>query len=79
MTTTLTIGDRVCGVIAEHLGKTTLDVVEDARLEDLGADSLDLIELQVALEEEMHIAIEDEAVDGWLLVRDVVQTVEGLR
>lgn len=49
-------------IIAERLDKSPEEVVESAGfMEDLGADSLDLTELLMALEEEFNIDIDDEA------------------
>ena len=52
---------RVKKIIAEQLGVEVDDVVSDAKfVEDLGADSLDTVELVMALEEEFEIEIPDE-------------------
>ena len=52
---------RVKKIIAEQLGVEPDDVVSEARfVEDLGADSLDTVELVMALEEEFEIEIPDE-------------------
>lgn len=54
------IADRVKGIIVEQLGVNEDQVTEDASfVEDLGADSLDLVELILALEEEFGTEIPD--------------------
>jgi acyl carrier protein len=80
MADTLTIADRVRRIIADHLIQPIGTVTDDARLiEDLGADSLDLVELSVALEEAFEVHIEDDAIDNWHTAGNLVKTIEGLR
>ena len=55
------VEERVKKIIAEQLGVEEDDVVPEAKfVEDLGADSLDTVELVMALEEEFEIEIPDE-------------------
>ncbi|RMH31418.1 MAG: acyl carrier protein [Nitrospirae bacterium] len=55
------IEERIKKIISEQLGVDEDDVVPDAKfVEDLGADSLDTVELVMALEEEFNIEIPDE-------------------
>lgn len=57
----MAVEERIKKIIAEQLGVEEDDVVPDARfVEDLGADSLDTVELVMALEEEFEIEIPDE-------------------
>jgi len=57
----MAVEERVKKIIAEQLGVEEDDVVPDAKfVEDLGADSLDTVELVMALEEEFEIEIPDE-------------------
>ncbi len=68
------IETRVRKVLAEQLAVDEEQVVPDARFaEDLNADSLDLVEAVLALEEEWNIEIPEEEMDG---VRTVGQAVE---
>jgi acyl carrier protein len=65
---------RVRKVLAEQLAVDEVQVVPDARFaEDLNADSLDLVEAVLALEEEWNIEIPEEEMDG---VKTVGQAVE---
>ena len=65
---------RVRKVLAEQLAVDESQVVPDARFaEDLNADSLDLVEAVLALEEEWNIEIPEEEMDG---VKTVGQAVE---
>ena len=65
---------RVRKVLAEQLAVDETQVVPDARFaEDLNADSLDLVEAVLALEEEWNIEIPEEEMDG---VKTVGQAVE---
>ncbi len=57
----MAVEERVKKIIAEQLGVEEDEVVSDAKfVEDLGADSLDTVELVMALEEEFEIEIPDE-------------------
>lgn len=57
----MAVEERIRKIIAEQLGVEEDDVVPDAKfVEDLGADSLDTVELVMALEEEFEIEIPDE-------------------
>ncbi len=57
----MAVEERIKKIIAEQLGVEEDDVVADAKfVEDLGADSLDTVELVMALEEEFEIEIPDE-------------------
>lgn len=59
-----TTESRIVATIVDQLGVNTADVVPTAKLvEDLGADSLDAVELVMALEEKFDIEINDEAAD----------------
>ncbi|MGH2529570.1 MAG: acyl carrier protein [Actinomycetota bacterium] len=68
------IGARVRKVLAEQLAVEETQVTPDARFaEDLNADSLDLVEAVLALEEEWNIEIPEDEMDG---VKTVGQAVE---
>jgi acyl carrier protein len=55
------IAERVKKIVVEHLGVEAAQVKEDAKfIDDLGADSLDTVELVMALEEEFECEIPDE-------------------
>lgn len=65
--------EKMKKLIAEQLGADESEVVESASFkEDLGADSLDLFELVMALEEEYGIEIPSEDLDRILTVADVI-------
>jgi acyl carrier protein len=73
------VHDRVRALIADQLNLEVGRVTEatDLRI-DLGADSLDMIEIGMAVEEEFGIAVTDKDVDAWSSVADVARTVERL-
>ena len=72
-----TLLDRIRAIVAEHLGLSVDEVLPDSRiLNDLGADSLECIELIMAVEDEFGIEISDEAAQALKTVRDVVSLVE---
>lgn len=67
------IFDKVKKVIVEQLNVEEDDVVEDASfIDDLGADSLDIVELVMALEESFGVSIPDEEAEGIKTVGDAV-------
>ena len=68
---------RVKKIIAEQLGVPEADVSnEKAFVADLGADSLDTVELVMALEEAFDIEIPDEAAEGIATVGDAVKYIQ---
>ena len=71
------IEDKVRDIIVDQLGVNAEQVVKDARfIEDLGADSLDTVELVMAFEEEFSIEVPDEEAEKLHSVGDVVSYVE---
>jgi acyl carrier protein len=71
------IEDRVKDIIVEQLGVNADQVTPEAKfIEDLGADSLDTVELVMAFEEEFGIEVPDEEAEKLLSVGDVIQYVE---
>ena len=71
------IYDKVKAVIVDQLNVEEDDVTEDATfLDDLGADSLDIVELVMALEESFGVAIPDEDAEGIKTVGDAVAYIE---
>ena len=68
--------EKVKAVIVEQLNVEEDDVVEDASfVDDLGADSLDIVELVMALEEEFGISIPDEEAENIKTVGDAVNYI----
>jgi acyl carrier protein len=60
----INVAETVKKIVVENLERKPEEVTDDARfIEDLGADSLDLTELLMALEEEYNVEIDDEAND----------------
>jgi acyl carrier protein len=69
--------ERVKKVIAEKLSVDEDRITPDARfIDDLGADSLDMVELTMALEDEFGISISDETAQGIMTVQDAVEFIE---
>ncbi|MFP6733466.1 MAG: acyl carrier protein [Rhodospirillales bacterium] len=65
--------ERVRGIIVEHLGVDEEKVTDTASfIDDLGADSLDTVELVMAFEEEFGCEIPDDAAEKILTVKDAV-------
>ena len=71
------IADRVKKIVVEHLGADEDKVVADANfIDDLGADSLDTVELVMAFEEEFGIEIPDDAAETIQTFGDAVKFIE---
>ena len=71
------IDQRVRDIIVEQLGVKPDQVTPEAKfIEDLGADSLDTVELIMALEEEFGVEVPDEQAEKLTTVGDVVKYIE---
>ncbi|HLE77805.1 MAG TPA: acyl carrier protein [bacterium] len=69
--------ERVKGIVVDQLNVAPDEVtVEASFIEDLGADSLDVVELVMALEEEFGISIADEDAEKIVTVGDAVKYIE---
>jgi acyl carrier protein len=69
--------DRLKKIIAKELSVSEEEVTPDASfIEDLNADSLDLVELIMALEEEFNVKISDEEADKIKTVRDAMEFLQ---
>lgn len=73
----MAVFDQVKGIIIEQLGVEEEEVkLEASFVEDLGADSLDIVELVMALEEEFDMEIPDEDAEKIKTVGDTVKYIE---
>ena len=73
------VTDRVKKIVLEHLGVDADKVVESASfIDDLGADSLDTVELVMAFEEEFGCEIPDDAAEKIMTVQDAVTFIESV-
>ena len=71
------IAEKVRSIIVEHLGVNESEITGGASfVDDLGADSLDIIELVMAFEEAFGIEIPDEAAEKIKTVQDAVDYVD---
>jgi len=71
------VAERVKKIVVEHLGVEDSKVVENASfIDDLGADSLDTVELVMAFEEEFGIEIPDDAAEKILTIKDAVDYIK---
>ena len=73
----MSVEDRVKKIIMDQLGVSEEEVKPEASfVEDLGADSLDLTELIMAMEEEFKLEIDDEEAQKLLKVKDAINYVQ---
>ena len=71
------VAERVKKIVVEHLGVDQAKVIDGANfIEDLGADSLDTVELVMAFEEEFGVEIPDDAAETIVTVGDAVKFLE---
>ena len=74
------IAEKVKEIVVNQLGVSPDQVTEDAKfIEDLGADSLDQVELVMALEEEFTQEIPDEAAEKLHCVGDVIKYIQDIQ
>jgi acyl carrier protein len=72
----MALEDRVTEIIVEQLGVSKEEVVPEASfIDDLGADSLDIVELVMAMEEEFDIEIPDEDAEKIQTIADAISYV----
>jgi acyl carrier protein len=72
-----TVEERVKKIVAEQLGVKDEEVTNDASfVDDLGADSLDTVELVMAFEEEFGCEIPDDAAEKILTIKDAISYIE---
>ncbi|NVL91836.1 MAG: acyl carrier protein [Desulfobacterales bacterium] len=73
----MSVEEKVRKIICEQLEVNEEDVVPEASfVDDLGADSLDQVELIMAMEEEFGISISDEEAEKILTVRDAIEYIQ---
>ena len=71
------VADKVKKIVADHLGIDDVKVTEEASfIDDLGADSLDTVELVMAFEEEFGSEISDSEAEKILTVGDAIKFIE---
>jgi acyl carrier protein len=74
----MSIAEKVKEIIVEQLGVDESQVDESASfVDDLGADSLDIVELVMAFEENFDLDIPDEDAEKIITVKDAVDYIEG--
>ena len=72
--------EKIIKLVAEKLNKKVEDIKLDSKLvEDLGADSLDVVELIMSFEDEFGVEIDTEAIGDLKTIGSVVTYIEGLK
>ncbi len=73
----MSVEKKVKEIVAEQLGKDSSEVTNEASfIDDLGADSLDIVELVMAMEDEFGIEIPDEEAEKIKTVKDVIEYIK---
>ena len=71
------VSSKVKKIVADHLGIDEAKVTEESSfIDDLGADSLDTVELVMAFEEEFNIEIPDEIAEKITTIKDAIEHIE---
>ena len=71
------VSSKIKKMVADHLGIEESKVVDEANfIDDLGADSLDQVELVMAFEEEFKCEIPDEAAEKIVTVKDAIDLIK---
>ena len=71
------ISSKVKKIVADHLGIDEAKVTDESSfIDDLGADSLDTVELVMAFEEEFEIEIPDDAAEKIQTIKDAIDFIE---
>ena len=74
------VSEKVKKIVADHLGVDAEKVTDEASfIDDLGADSLDTVELVMAFEEEFGIEIPDDAAESILSVGDAISFIDSVK
>jgi acyl carrier protein len=74
----MTVSEKVKKMIVDQLGVSESEVIDEAKfIDDLGADSLDIVELIMALEDEYGLEIPDEDAEKIETVGDAIKYIEG--
>lgn len=73
----MTVLENITRIIVDQLGVNKTEVSPEAKfIDDLGADSLDIVELLMALEDQYGVEVPDEDAAGILTVGDIVRYIE---
>ena len=68
--------EKIRAIICDQLDLNEDDVAMDSLLEDLGADSLDLVDIVMGIEDEFGMEVPDDAIEKFSTVGDIVDFVE---
>lgn len=72
--------DKVKAIVVEQLGVDEAEVTIDSTfIDDLGADSLDIVELIMAFEEEFNVEIPDDVAEKIITVKDTVEYIDSAK
>lgn len=76
----MTTFDKVKAIVVEQLGVDEAEVkIDSTFIDDLGADSLDIVELIMAFEEEFNVEIPDDVAERIKTVKDTVEYIDSIK
>ncbi len=70
--------EKVCSIVTERFELSDLELSADTTWEEIGADSIDLVDLIAAVEDSFGISIPDEAIENLRSIGDVAAYIENL-
>lgn len=70
------VQETVIDLIATEIGYPAALITPETTMDDIGADSIDVVDLCLELEEEYQITIEDDEIKHWRTVGDVIAFIE---
>ena len=70
--------DMICDIISARFELTEMSLTQDTTWEEIGADSIDLVDLISELEDKFNVSIPDEAIDDLRTIGDVAKLIEEL-
>ncbi len=70
--------DMICDIISARFELTETSLTQDTTWEEIGADSIDLVDLISELEDKFNVSIPDEAIDDLRTIGDVAKLIEEL-
>ncbi|KAH7296241.1 hypothetical protein KP509_26G015200 [Ceratopteris richardii] len=68
--------EKVLDIVARQLSASSVNITSDSKFSDIGADSLDQVEIVMALEEEFNIEIEDGGAESIVTVQDAADLIQ---
>lgn len=70
--------EKIRAIICDYFELDEDEVTPETTFADIGADSLDMVDLAMSLEDDFRVEVTDEALEGFVTVADVVEYIEAM-